>query len=176
MTRQFRRACAVLVLLSLCFGISCGGPGGGGGGWIAFEVGGETWFLSFEGLRRIPVQAAKQATLATNRRRIFDATPTDRPSGSVARLPSSNVAVFTRATAKEIVRGQALPLTGTAHVSFLIAPGDSADPCADGILLAEYDIAFNTGVAAILEEAYTCLLYTSPSPRDRTRSRMPSSA
>ena len=26
------------------------------------------------------------------------------------------------------------------------------------------------------EEADTCLLYTSPSPRDRTRSRMPSSA
>ena len=25
-------------------------------------------------------------------------------------------------------------------------------------------------------ERYTCLLYTSPSPRDRTRSRMPSSA
>ena len=27
-----------------------------------------------------------------------------------------------------------------------------------------------------LGEKYTCLLYTSPSPRDRTRSRMPSSA
>ena len=26
------------------------------------------------------------------------------------------------------------------------------------------------------ESIYTCLLYTSPSPRDRTRSRMPSSA
>ena len=26
------------------------------------------------------------------------------------------------------------------------------------------------------ETMYTCLLYTSPSPRDRTRSRMPSSA
>ena len=26
------------------------------------------------------------------------------------------------------------------------------------------------------QESYTCLLYTSPSPRDRTRSRMPSSA
>ena len=25
-------------------------------------------------------------------------------------------------------------------------------------------------------EEYSCLLYTSPSPRDRTRSRMPSSA
>ena len=29
---------------------------------------------------------------------------------------------------------------------------------------------------ARLAYAYTCLLYTSPSPRDRTRSRMPSSA
>ena len=28
----------------------------------------------------------------------------------------------------------------------------------------------------ILPEAFACLLYTSPSPRDRTRSRMPSSA
>ena len=27
-----------------------------------------------------------------------------------------------------------------------------------------------------LVEHFTCLLYTSPSPRDRTRSRMPSSA
>jgi len=29
---------------------------------------------------------------------------------------------------------------------------------------------------AIIAQAYFCLLYTSPSPRDRTRSRMPSSA
>ena len=28
----------------------------------------------------------------------------------------------------------------------------------------------------LYEQGYTCLLYTSPSPRDRTRSRMPSSA
>ena len=27
-----------------------------------------------------------------------------------------------------------------------------------------------------LQQSYPCLLYTSPSPRDRTRSRMPSSA
>ena len=31
-------------------------------------------------------------------------------------------------------------------------------------------------VAAIWNEIEACLLYTSPSPRDRTRSRMPSSA
>ena len=28
----------------------------------------------------------------------------------------------------------------------------------------------------LLQPNYSCLLYTSPSPRDRTRSRMPSSA
>ena len=28
----------------------------------------------------------------------------------------------------------------------------------------------------VLEKQFSCLLYTSPSPRDRTRSRMPSSA
>jgi len=31
-------------------------------------------------------------------------------------------------------------------------------------------------VKAAMDLAHTCLLYTSPSPRDRTRSRMPSSA
>ena len=33
-----------------------------------------------------------------------------------------------------------------------------------------------TGLPLAIALAYTCLLYTSPSPRDRTRSRMPSSA
>ena len=28
----------------------------------------------------------------------------------------------------------------------------------------------------LFDQIYSCLLYTSPSPRDRTRSRMPSSA
>ena len=31
-------------------------------------------------------------------------------------------------------------------------------------------------IAAYLDDPVFCLLYTSPSPRDRTRSRMPSSA
>ena len=30
--------------------------------------------------------------------------------------------------------------------------------------------------ASMIDNIYSCLLYTSPSPRDRTRSRMPSSA
>ena len=32
------------------------------------------------------------------------------------------------------------------------------------------------GIAAFIDRDNICLLYTSPSPRDRTRSRMPSSA
>ena len=38
---------------------------------------------------------------------------------------------------------------------------------------AFHDIEINTGYHLMLKN---CLLYTSPSPRDRTRSRMPSSA
>ena len=41
-------------------------------------------------------------------------------------------------------------------------------------------MAVNVNVKKLKENAtiptYGCLLYTSPSPRDRTRSRMPSSA
>ena len=43
----------------------------------------------------------------------------------------------------------------------------------------ECDIEFENSIfgrAAVPSGASTCLLYTSPSPRDRTRSRMPSSA
>ena len=37
------------------------------------------------------------------------------------------------------------------------------------------DSEFETILGQMIDR-YTCLLYTSPSPRDRTRSRMPSSA
>ena len=64
---------------------------------------------------------------------------------------------------------------------------------ADGAVLATYGetVVLATVVAAkspregvdflpltvdYQEKTYACLLYTSPSPRDRTRSRMPSSA
>ena len=38
------------------------------------------------------------------------------------------------------------------------------------------DNALDACESANIAPAITCLLYTSPSPRDRTRSRMPSSA
>jgi len=44
-----------------------------------------------------------------------------------------------------------------------------------------FTVALDAGAEDVVDEGdtwhvYTCLLYTSPSPRDRTRSRMPSSA
>ena len=43
-------------------------------------------------------------------------------------------------------------------------------------VVAIVDQGGKKNVLAVGDEAKTCLLYTSPSPRDRTRSRMPSSA
>ena len=37
-------------------------------------------------------------------------------------------------------------------------------------------IVYKYGNVGFADESKNCLLYTSPSPRDRTRSRMPSSA
>ena len=38
------------------------------------------------------------------------------------------------------------------------------------------DITFAAGVSGTIDQILDCLLYTSPSPRDATLSRMPSSA
>ena len=53
--------------------------------------------------------------------------------------------------------------------------GTEADP-QDGILLPAEQIPGEKLGHGDRVKAYVCLLYTSPSPRDRTRSRMPSSA
>ena len=48
---------------------------------------------------------------------------------------------------------------------------------ADAILIAPASADVMARLAAgMADDLLTCLLYTSPSPRDRTRSRMPSSA
>ena len=40
----------------------------------------------------------------------------------------------------------------------------------------KYDNSFPTNTIEWLRNTYDCLLYTSPSPRDKRQSRMPSSA
>ena len=59
-------------------------------------------------------------------------------------------------------------ITATDTVVFAISV-DSVDSQAD--FVKEYEIPY-----VHLSDQKNCLLYTSPSPRDRTRSRMPSSA
>ena len=44
------------------------------------------------------------------------------------------------------------------------------------IIIVGTGLAGGSAAATLAELGYNCLLYTSPSPRDRTRSRMPSSA
>ena len=46
----------------------------------------------------------------------------------------------------------------------------------DGNCTADVDCAGDCGGSAEVDECGVCLLYTSPSPRDRSLSRMPSSA
>ena len=42
--------------------------------------------------------------------------------------------------------------------------------------LMTYDTQYNNREIKYIDHNYSCLLYTSPSPRDRQKSRMPSSA
>ena len=76
-----------------------------------------------------------------------------------------------------------------AFVLFAYACSDSSDPgarvvsgleraqCDAKLFRADSDTCLQSFVTCrASNDATTCLLYTSPSPRDRTRSRMPSSA
>ena len=53
----------------------------------------------------------------------------------------------------------------------LILVGDSL-----GSVLYNFETTRKVNLSMMIEHSKSCLLYTSPSPRDRTRSRMPSSA
>ena len=76
----------------------------------------------------------------------------------------------------------AVSLAGQTHAVYARDGGT----CVGSARLGRTDVAFEGGiihevdsvlvVLRFLRDAHTCLLYTSPSPRDRQKSRMPSSA
>ena len=69
----------------------------------------------------------------------------------------------------------------TITFTVTITDGPVLDPIADAVACDYYVLGDITGTDLSGTEVYTdtmgtCLLYTSPSPRDRQKSRMPSSA
>ena len=74
-----------------------------------------------------------------------------------------------------LAQAPAKPPIETAHLSILTSAGAVAR---GGKVTLQIDVTPKPKmhVYAPGQEGYICLLYTSPSPRDRTRSRMPSSA
>jgi len=76
-----------------------------------------------------------------------------------------------------VAKAYALPQKGIAP--FAVTFDASASEDADGTIVS-FSWSFGDGSDPVegerVEHTYSCLLYTSPSPRDRTRSRMPSSA
>ena len=70
----------------------------------------------------------------------------------------------------------ALRIIRTARAKGIRTIAVYSDADRDAPHVHEADTAFHIGPAEALHSYLNCLLYTSPSPRDRTRSRMPSSA
>ena len=64
----------------------------------------------------------------------------------------------------------------TRGIDFVDLGGESADVPRLRTNIAELDRVTGGGLVPGSALLVGCLLYTSPSPRDRTRSRMPSSA
>ena len=73
-----------------------------------------------------------------------------------------------RACARGVAK---VPLSSTDRAQLAAHFGEQLDALGENDDWRRYD-----GLCRALEQLCTCLLYTSPSPRDRTRSRMPSSA
>jgi len=66
--------------------------------------------------------------------------------------------------------------TGVVNNDFEGVTAQDHKPFQQYLAEAGYDVA-HVGIDHVkVKPPYRCLLYTSPSPRDRTRSRMPSSA
>ena len=79
-----------------------------------------------------------------------------------------------RHTTEKLLEGERLSGKVTLFAKVTILPGDELPYHEHHGETETYHILSGEGMYQ--DNDKTCLLYTSPSPRDRTRSRMPSSA
>ena len=70
------------------------------------------------------------------------------------------------------------PVGAATRETFTYQQVPVGEPAAGQILVKNEYLSLDPAMRGWMNEgkSYICLLYTSPSPRDRTRSRMPSSA
>ena len=79
-----------------------------------------------------------------------------------------------------IITAEQVNPAGDAQITYgITSTGAVFNLRSDGTV--DYEVEWGDGTVErstsnTLAHTYACLLYTSPSPRDRTRSRMPSSA
>ena len=96
--------------------------------------------------------------------------------GSLEQLPKNEVQVRVLLSAPGEITETDIDLaaaSGSVIIGFNTSLASGAKRAADAndVDIREYEVIYK-----LLEDIQSCLLYTSPSPRDRTRSRMPSSA
>ena len=78
---------------------------------------------------------------------------------------------------KEAIGAPSHPHRGFETVTYMLEGAmQHADSAGNSGDLNPGDVQWMTAGRGIIHSELPCLLYTSPSPRDRTRSRMPSSA
>ena len=99
---------------------------------------------------------------------------------TVSELPGSRVSVEVEVPAADV--GRAVGRAARTLAREMRMPGFRKGKAPPSLVIqrvgfaAVLEEAVREGLPEWYEDALFCLLYTSPSPRDRTRSRMPSSA
>ena len=95
-------------------------------------------------------------------------TPTGATTYSGTALAATNTAINTQ----QVVRTDGTTVLQLDYPRAVAVTTASGSPTNSQITISGYDY-YGQAMTEIIQ---SCLLYTSPSPRDRTRSRMPSSA
>ena len=106
-----------------------------------------------------------------------EATPTATPAPSPQELTIPSIAPDYRPAQKPLPElgrvgvemDRQRPMSLREALSMALANNKDIEVARENVKIAEFDLKGARG-------AYDCLLYTSPSPRDRQKSRMPSSA